>query len=178
MLFYFINLPYHAGKWVKGDQMAEFTAITSQEELDKIINGRLAKQKESFEKKHEGFISPDELAKIRGDYDRQIADLNNAMKAASKKAEAYDKDIAERDAKIKGYETSALKGRIAHETGLPFELAGRLSGETEEDIRKDAESLVQFVNKGDVPPMRSTEPDGSDMRRTALTNLLSGLKGE
>jgi len=158
--------------------MADFTPITSQEELDRIIKGRLEKQSESFTKKYEGFVSPEDLAKIRSDYDKQVADLNSAMKAASKKAEAYDKDIAERDAKIKGYETSALKGRIAHETGIPYELAARLSGETEEDIRKDAESLAQYVNKGEVPPMRSTEPDGSDMRRTALTNLLSGLKGE
>ena len=40
--------------------MGDFTAITTQEELDKIITGRLEKQKESFSKKYEGFISPDD----------------------------------------------------------------------------------------------------------------------
>lgn len=158
--------------------MSEFTAITSQEELDRIVLGRLEKQKESIGKKYEGFVSPDEVAKIRSEYDKQITDLNNAMKDASKKAAAYDKDIAERDAKIKGYETAALKSRVAHESGLPYELASRLSGETEDDIRKDAENLVKYISKDEAPPMRSTEPEGQDATRAALKSMLSDLKGD
>lgn len=159
--------------------MGDFTAITTQEELDKIITGRLEKQKESFSKKYEGFISPDDVSKIKSEYDKQIADLQNAVKVAGDKAAKSDKDIAERDAKIKGYEISALKSRIAHENGIPYELAARLNGDSEEDIKKDAVNLAKFISSGaDEPPLRTTEPDGTDMTRTALKSMLSDLKGE
>ena len=158
----------------------EFTAITTQEELDRIVIDRIDKAKKSTAAKYEGFMSPDDVSKIKTDYDKQISDLNSALKAANDKAASYDKDIADRDAKIKSYEMAALKGRIAHEAGIPYELAGRLSGETEEDLRTDAQSLSKLINAGPgAPPLKSTEPiEVKDTQRASLKKLLSEMKGD
>ena len=129
-----------------------------------------------YAKKFEGYTSPDDLAKIKADYDTQIATLTKTAEEKAKKYAGYDKELAERDAKIKGYETASVKTRIAHEVGLPYELSGRLSGDTEDDIRKDAESLVGLIGKGhQTAPLASSETT-EDKVKTAVKQLSEKLK--
>lgn len=155
--------------------------ITTQEELDAIVNektnstvqARLSREA----KKYEGYTSPDDLAKFKADYDKQISDLNGALTVANEKAAKYDTDIAERDAKIKGYETASVKTRIAHEEGLPYELHSRLTGETEDEIRKDAQSLAKLMKNSSVPPLAGTEKPvkPQDAKMAAYKELLGNL---
>lgn len=76
------------------------------------------------------------------------------------------------------YETSSLKTRIAHENGIPYELAGRLSGSNEEEIKKDAETMTKFLRKKDVPPLAGGDPQKIDDKKTAMKGMLASLKGE
>lgn len=121
--------------------MSDFTPITTQEELNKIVSERVNATKERFK----DWVSPDDLEKIRKEYDKQIADLTSASEASAKKYADYDKELADRDAKIKGFETNALKNRIAHETGLQYGAAEFLQGEDEESIKKSAEALKKLT---------------------------------
>lgn len=161
--------------------MTDFKPITTQEEFDTAISERLKRDRETREKKYEGYISPADVEKMKSDYDKQITELNASIESSAKKYANYDKDIAERDAKIKGYETASLKTRVALETGLPYELASRLTGETEEDIRKDAEVIKQLMgsNQKQVAPAASTETkaDG-DPKTAALRKTIEKMKGE
>ena len=150
----------------------EFTPITTQEQFEAAMKDRM----DRYAKKFEGYTSPDDLAKIKSDYDGQIATLTKTAEEKAKKYAGYDKELAERDAKIKGYETASVKTRIAHEVGLPYELSGRLSGETEDDIRKDAESLVGLIGKGhQTAPLASSETT-EDKVKTAVKQLSEKLK--
>ena len=167
--------------------MSDFTPINTQEEFDAAISSRLKRERESLTKSitqkfaDDGYMSPDDAAKLKAGYDKQIGELNAAIEAASKKAAAYDKDIAEKDATIKRYETASVKARVAHETGLPYELSGRLSGETEEEIRKDAESFVKLFGQSRrmSDPVGTNEPAGQQSKQASETAaykaLLSGL---
>lgn len=156
--------------------MAEqFEAITSQEQLDGIIKDRLKRDRETQAKRYEGWISPD---------DHQRA-LNDAVKALNdyKAAHAGDEQtIADLTAKNKEYETASLKNRVAHEVGLSYEWIPRISGDTEESIRADAESLKQLVGNQSAPPlpMKSTETEPVDSKNAQFRALLNGLnlKGE
>lgn len=50
-------------------------------------------------------------------------------------------------------EVELLRARVASEAGLPTELAARLHGDTEDEMRADAEQLVKLVpNQGGPPP--------------------------
>lgn len=152
--------------------MAESTAITTPEQFEAALKDRM----DRYAKKFEGYTSPDDLAKIKADYDTQIATLTKTAEEKAKKYAGYDKELAERDAKIKGYETASVKTRIAHEVGLPYELSGRLSGDTEDDIRKDAESLVGLIGKGhQTAPLASSETT-EDKVKTAVKQLSEKLK--
>lgn len=120
--------------------MSEFTPITTQEQFDYAIKERL----ERANKKYEGYISPQDLEKIRADYDKQIADLNSAAEASAKKYANFEKELAERDSRIKGFETASIKTRVAHELGLPYGASEFLKGDDEASIKESAEAFKKL----------------------------------
>lgn len=161
--------------------MAEFQPITTQEEFDAAVKERLKRAEEKYSKKYEGYISPDEMDKTKKDYDAQIADLNNAISAAKKKAEKFDADLAERDSKIKAYETSAIKSRVAHEVGLSYDSIEFLKGEDEASIKESAEALKGLIGQSALTTPLATEDKPSSTLSssdTAMRSLARGLMGQ
>lgn len=178
----------------------EFTEIKTQEELDKIIGERLARERETSAKKYEGYlspedaakkyegyISPDDASKLRAEYDKQIENLNATIKEANDKITAEgenlaakNKEIADRDTKIKQYEAAALRAKVAHEAGLPYGLSERLRGDKEEDIRKDAQELSRIMGRRYTAPLGSNEPVDADSsnKRAAYRKMLEGINNQ
>lgn len=151
----------------------EFKMIESQEELDAIIKERLARNTKSVTdevtKKFEGFISPDDLSKKEKEWSDKLGDLTT-------KSAAKDTTIADLTAKNKAYELDSLRMKIAHEKGIPFELARRLAGETEEDIGKDADILAKFVSQTKpTAPLKNTEGASGTGKEAALSATIDKL---
>jgi hypothetical protein len=134
--------------------MAEFKAITTQEEFDAAIKDRIARNTKTVTdevtKKYEGWISPD-------DFSAKTKELNDKFDSLTKQAAEKDKSIADLTAENKSAKLTALKTKIAHEKGIPYELAARLNGETEEDLIKDAETLAGFVQNHPTAPLKNTD---------------------
>ena len=135
----------------------EFKVIETQEQLDEVIKDRLARSEKKWQEKYAGYLSPEEVETRTQDLQKQIDELGNSLNGATEKAKADAEIIAGLEAKTKSYETASVKSRIAHEVGIPFELANKLSGETEEDIRKDAEALKPYVTQKHTAPLRNPE---------------------
>ncbi len=152
--------------------MADFTPITTQEEFDKAIGDRLKREKETVKKQYEGYLSPDDVKK---QYEGYLSPDD-----VKKQYEGYlsPEQAAEKDKKIREYETSSVKMRIARENNIPYELAERLNGDTEDAIKKDAETLSKLLNRKGGAPLASTEPGGEDSKRAAVKRMLSDLKEE
>lgn len=147
----------------------EFKPIETQEELDKIITNRLKRERESAEKRFEGWISPE-------DHQRSINEANKAFDDYKKAHENDEQTIADLTAKNKTYETAALKSRIAHEVGLSYEWISRISGDDEASIRADAESLKKLVGSGAPLSTKNTESAGLNPGDMALRQVLNGIK--
>ena len=70
------------------------------------------------------------------------------------------------------------------EMGLPYGMASRISGETEEDIRKDAQSLKDLIGTTKPQaPQAATEPRLTQspekvMENAAYRKLLGSIKNE
>lgn len=159
--------------------MAEFTPIESQEELDKFINERLKRERETSAKKYEGWISPDDQKKASTELQKRVDDLTKASADQSKKYAEYDKTLAEKEAKIKEYETDSVKTRIALTAGLPYEMSSRLRGDSEEEIQKDADALVKMMGNKKTAPLAETESDVTKKSSTdaAFRDMLHKLNG-
>ena len=154
--------------------MAEFTPITTQEDFDKAIGERLKRERETVKKEYAGYLSPEDEKKKYEGY------LSPAAEKEKYKGYLTPEEAAEKEKAIKGYEANSVKMRIAHEVGIPYELAGRLTGENEEALRKDAEGLIKIMGSQahKVPPLKSTEPPAADTKTAAYKSMLDSMKGE
>lgn len=155
--------------------MSEFTAITTQEEFDAKISDRLKRNEEKWAKKFEGYLSPDEVAAKTSELEKQLLEATSALDGVSKKVANHEKEIADRDLKIKGYEVSAMKYRIAHESGLAFDAVDFIQGEDEETIRASADKFKTLVGKTSPSPSFSNEPDVSNSKDASIKKLAQSL---
>lgn len=129
-----------------------FKAIETQEELDRIIQERLNREKGKFS-------DYDEIKKRNADLEAQVGTLQTAIEESKTSTADYEKKLSELNTKIADYETANLRTRIALQNGLPYDLADRLQGSDEESIKADAERLASFVSKKSIiPPLKNTEP--------------------
>lgn len=158
-----------------------FTPIESQEAFDNAIAKRLARAEQKYTEQYAGFISPTEFEEKTKSLSEQITELGNSLTAANEKAKADADAIEKLQAIIKDNETASVKSRIAHEFGLPYELAHRLSGADEDAIRKDAESIKSILGtiKTQAPPVPNPNdyvPGGEATRMAALMKMSAELK--
>ena len=148
-----------------------FKVIETQDELNTIIKERLKRERETTEKRYEGWISPE-------DHQNALNEANKAFDDYKKAHEGDEQTIADLTAKNKAYETASLKSRIAHEVGLSYEWINRINGEDEQSIRADAESIKKLVGTGtNLMPTKNTESGADyDESSAALRSVLNGLK--
>lgn len=151
-----------------------FKVIETQEELDRIIGERLTREREQNDKKYAGFSEAQEKAKkydelLAKDLEGQIKKLSDDLAAEREKHSTTDKTIADLTARATKAESSVLKSRIAHEAGLPYELADRLTGDDEDALRDDAKTLSEFIRPNNAPPLRTNDPSGGGNTRESAT---------
>lgn len=162
-----------------------FTPIETQEAFDEAIKERIARAEKSAtekaEEKFKGYISPDDLASKIKELNDKNTELGNSLKNAEEERDKAKNEMTGLESKVKAYETASVKSRIAHELGIPYELANKLSGETEEEIRKDAEALKPFVTQKKTAPLRDPESGDSgsgDTTRDSMKKLVENMKKE
>ena len=142
--------------------MADFVPINTQEEFDSRIKERLEQKANSVRQQF-------------ADYETIKKDLETLKTEAGKK----DSTISDLTNQLKGARTELAKTKIALEKGLPVEMGARLTGETEEDIRKDAEALSALFKRQKSPaPLRENDPGNGDGKDAAMRALLEGLKNQ
>ena len=135
-----------------------FQVIETQEQLDAIVGERVARAKDSARKEFDGWISPDALAKQTENLNTQLGSLNDQLKALTEEKAALESQLTEKNGQIAKYETDSVKTKVAREFGLSYEAAEFLRGDTEEDIRKSAESLKGIVGKSFTSPSFNPDP--------------------
>lgn len=153
--------------------MSEFVAITTQEDFDKAIGSRLERERNTVRKEYEGFLSPEDVQKK---YEGFLSPEDVEKKYKDYLSPA---DAAKKDGLIKSYEQKEKRVQIALEEGLPYELAGKISGDTEEDMKKDAKMLFGFLKKSNPYPEYLTDPIKKEKStEAAMKKMLSNLRGE
>lgn len=139
--------------------MADFTPINTQEELNAIIGERLEQARNAERKKF-------------ADYDDIKAQLAGLQKDAAEK----DATIAKLNGELKSSRADLAKTRIALEKGLPMELCNRLTGDTEDELKKDAETLSKLLQNARSEPPRFDPDNSGGGKDEALRSLLTEIK--
>lgn len=129
----------------------EFTPINTQEEFDSRVR------------------------EMYGD----VGNLQQQLNTVTGERDTQAATIADLQAKVKSYETSDLKRRIAREKNIPPEMAERLSGETEQDIKADADTMAGILRAVKGPaPLYNPEAPAPDANTVSMQGMLTELRGE
>ena len=149
--------------------MSEFKPITTQEEFDAAIKGRLSREKEKYG-------DYDQLKTRVAELEEENVGLKSTIEANNQSKEDADRQLEDLQNQIAGYETANLRTRVALQHGLPYDLADRLQGTDEESFKADAERLVGYIKKSQpVAPIRDSEPVLEKTENTLYKNLVQGL---
>ena len=157
--------------------MSEFKAITTQEEFDSMVKERLDRQAkktaEEVKKSFEGWLSPDDVKAKTAELEKALAEKDG--KLTESKA-AFDKLTAEK----KALELDRAKESAARDAGLPYELAGRLTGTTPDELKADAEALSKLVSGKQSEPyvqplFQAGQPSAASTTDAAYMAMLNEL---
>lgn len=154
----------------------EFKVIETQEDFDKAIQKRLAQKDREMSERYKDYLSPDDVEKIKSDYETKLAKINDDLKAANEKIAGNDQIVSELTNRATTAEGDLLKSRIAYESGVPYELAGRLVGSNEEELKADAEKLASFLVPKSAPPLHTS--DSSNNGNADMASLLNQLNSQ
>ena len=130
--------------------MGEFTPITTQEQLEAVLKDRLERQSKKFdtekadlEKKYSGYMSSDDVTKLKQSYEDQIKDLNTKIDAGA----SVQTELDSAKKQIEAQKLDSLRIKTALENGIPYEFADRLKGTTAEELTSDAKLFAKGFAK-------------------------------
>lgn len=150
-----------------------FKKIETQEELDRIIQERLNREKEKFS-------DYDAIKTRNAELENEIGTLKSTLEETNAATKSHEQIVANLNVKIADYETANLRTKIALQNGLPIDLADRLVGTDEESIKADAERLAGFIGtkQQTPPPLKNTEKPLEGGKDGAYKNLIENLNLE
>ena len=133
--------------------MTEFKAIETQEQLNTIIKARLDREKEKY-------ADYDQLAEKIKNLETENTNLKQTIADKETSESTTASKIADLEKDVTTWKQKSLKQQIAMKNGLPFDLADRLQGDSEESLNEDAERLASLVNvKNYTQPLADKEPN-------------------
>lgn len=122
----------------------EFKAPESQEELDRIIQKRLDRERSRF-----------------SDYDdlkTKASQLDEIEESKKSEVEKANSRVAELEAQLEEAQSSIVRSNVAAAKGVPANL---LSGSTKEELEAAADALLEFRGTGNQAPRSSAFKDVS-----------------
>lgn len=164
--------------------MADFKVIETQEDFDKAIQKRLEQKDRELAEKFKGWLSPDDVNALKAEHEKALNEVQEKLKKAQDAQGTHDAQVQELTQRAAQAESALLKSKIAHENGVPIELADRLVGVTAEELKADAEKIAGYLAPKSAPPLRSTEPSAvfmgtgnteADSKQAAQAAMLSFL---
>lgn len=114
---------------------------------------------EAFNNAIKGYIPPDEAMKL------------------NEKISTQEAEIAALKSKNLIHERTLMRLKIARETGIPYEFSERLAGETETEMRADAQKLSEYFKSANnvAQPRFSTETRTENNGKSSLLAMLREL---
>lgn len=155
-----------------------FEVIDTQEKFDLAVKDRLERQA----KKYEGYMSPSDVQALKDGYEEKLKNIPSYEGYTSPDdlktiKDEYDAKINTLTSENNSLKLSSLKQDVAYEYKIPRDMASRLKGDTEDDIRADADLMSKYIKQGTmVAPLADPNPSKGDLSKESKIALLSQLK--
>lgn len=135
-----------------GAEGKEFQAITSQEDFDKAIQSRIARERAKFQDYDQLKASAEKLREFEESQKTEAQKAQERLEAAEKRAATL--------------ELQAARAEVAAEKGVP---AGLLAGVTREELEASADALIAFKGEGVRKPRVVVHREGNSPTKSNLS---------
>ena len=113
------------------------------------------------------------------EFDAAVAEIHGDIAGLKNQVSTLTTERGALQDKVTGFETDALKRKIAHEKGTPLDMASRLTGEDEKALRADAEAMAGMLKAFKGPaPLHDPAPKDPNPKTADMTYMLRDLRGE
>lgn len=112
----------------------------------------------------------DELKQIKDQLAKQQEEQKKQKDKELAEQEKWKELADQREAELKAEKLARTRLEIASKKGIPPDLAGRLQGETAEDMEKDADALLQHLRPATGPGVPPGSP-GSQPAKIDLSKM-------
>ena len=113
------------------------------------------------------------------EFDAAVAEVHGDIAALKNQVTTLTTERDTLQGKVKGFETDAMKRKIALEKGIPMDMASRLAGDDEKALKADADNMAAMLRAFKGPaPLADPMPKDPDPKIADMTNMLRDLRGE
>lgn len=161
--------------------------FNNQEDLDRLIQRRLDRQKDSLknDKDFVGEIRAAIQSEKTAEELKEQGKFEDMYKAEVAKVESLEEKIKDLKAEVAERDLNEVRREVAVKHHIPEALINRLQGSTEEEITTDAKALAKSLNlkaeeegegKEEKPPVLRRKPIDNDAGKGARPHRPSGEK--
>ena len=156
------------------NEMAEFTPINTQDELDAVLASRMSRQETKIRAEYKELEEQNKTLKSESEkWTKEKSDLEAQIAKNKTDYDNLNGKLTEANGTIADYKKRELKTKITIEKGLPMGLREYLKGTTEDEIKASADELGKFANAGRQVPL--ADPEGDPPSGGSTTASLRGL---
>ena len=113
------------------------------------------------------------------EFDAAVAEVHGDIQGLKDQVTTLTTERDTLQGKVKGYETDALKQKVAKDKGIPLDMASRLSGDDEKALRADADNMAVMLRAYKGPaPLHDPTPKDPDPKTADMASMLRDLRGE
>jgi len=138
----------------------------TQEELEKTREALKKANKEAADRRKR-------LDELEAAEAKRNQDAMSESEKAQARIQQLETEKAQLEAKHREIERRDLQRKVAEAVGLPFALAERLRGESEEDLTEDAKAMLELL-----PKKQEATPPEKKLPTLGATNPGNGVQGE
>lgn len=143
----------------------DFKPITSQDELDALLIKRLKRQEKSLRTEIEEELREEAKAEAAKKEAEENGNYKKLYEESQAEVEKLLKKLDEKDAEVKQRTLDELRQGVIDEFKLPKDLADRLHGETEEELKADAKKLSEVIVPREAPDIDTGKSSGGDNKK-------------
>ena len=154
--------------------MADFVAITTQEEFEKRLKERLDRERQTAEKRWQDQVKEkdDSLEVLK----MENANLKNTLEKQKEDKKSEKTAIEDLKKQIERFQLKELKTKVAVEYGIPYSLSDRIQGSNEVEIEQDAKNLSKYLGKAEtIATLKNLEPRGLTSGASAIDGAYAEL---
>lgn len=129
----------------------------SQEQVDKIVETRLAREREKYADYDELKKKVAQLSDLEAEKQKLQDEKKSESEKLAEQISALQRQVEEQTKRADEADAAALRAKVAQAKGLSETFAARLTGSTKEELEADADSILEAIGgKKDEEP----EPTG------------------